>query len=123
MGTFGVEILIFCAFSATWVAPAVAAEDPPRTQKRDTPAPARSNRDTITQVNAPAISVLILTKNEQRDLPGALASVAWSNDILVFDSLSTDQTQEIARAAGRVPDVRATRCDLDDCDAHAAASP
>ena len=46
------------------------------------------------------ISVLILTKNEERDLPGALASVAWSDDVHVFDSCSTDATAEIARAAG-----------------------
>jgi glycosyltransferase involved in cell wall biosynthesis len=46
------------------------------------------------------ISVLILTKNEQLDLPAALASVAWSDDVHVFDSLSTDATVEIARAAG-----------------------
>jgi len=46
------------------------------------------------------ISVLILTRNEQRDLPGCLASVAWSDDIHVFDSHSTDSTVEIARAAG-----------------------
>lgn len=58
------------------------------------------SRDTIAQVNAPGISVLILTKNEQQDLPGALASVAWSDDIHVFDSHSTDATVEIARAAG-----------------------
>ena len=46
------------------------------------------------------ISVLILTRNEQRDLPGCLASVSWSDDIHVFDSLSTDDTIEIAKAAG-----------------------
>jgi glycosyltransferase involved in cell wall biosynthesis len=46
------------------------------------------------------ISVLILTRNEESDLPGALASVAWSDDIHVFDSHSTDATVEIARAAG-----------------------
>ena len=51
-------------------------------------------------VNAPAISVLILTRNEERDLPGALASVAWSDDVHVFDSYSTDATVEIARTAG-----------------------
>jgi glycosyltransferase involved in cell wall biosynthesis len=51
-------------------------------------------------VTAPAISVLILTKNEERDLPAALASVAWSDDIHVFDSHSTDATTDIARAAG-----------------------
>jgi glycosyltransferase involved in cell wall biosynthesis len=46
------------------------------------------------------ISVLILTRNEQQDLPACLASVAWSDDIHVFDSCSTDDTAEIARAAG-----------------------
>ncbi len=46
------------------------------------------------------ISVLILTKNEEQDLPGCLDSVAWSDDIHVFDSFSTDRTAEIARAAG-----------------------
>jgi glycosyltransferase involved in cell wall biosynthesis len=46
------------------------------------------------------ISVLILTRNEQQDLPGCLASVAWSDDVHVFDSFSIDATVEIARAAG-----------------------
>jgi glycosyltransferase involved in cell wall biosynthesis len=46
------------------------------------------------------ISVLILTKNEQHDLPDCLASVAWSDDIHVFDSHSTDATVAIAQAAG-----------------------
>ncbi len=46
------------------------------------------------------ISVLILTRNEERDLPGCLASVAWSEDVHVFDSFSTDTTAEIARSAG-----------------------
>ncbi len=46
------------------------------------------------------ISVLILTKNEQQDLPGCLASVAWCDDVHVFDSFSTDGTVEIARQAG-----------------------
>jgi glycosyltransferase involved in cell wall biosynthesis len=46
------------------------------------------------------ISVLILTKNEQQDLPGCLASVSWSDDIHVYDSMSTDRTVEIAKAAG-----------------------
>jgi len=46
------------------------------------------------------ISVLILTKNEEQDLPGCLESVAWSDDVHVFDSFSTDRTVEIAAAAG-----------------------
>jgi glycosyltransferase involved in cell wall biosynthesis len=57
------------------------------------------------------ISILILTKNEQQDLPGALASVAGINgdehdDIHVFDSGSTDRTHEIARAAGASLTIR-----------------
>lgn len=46
------------------------------------------------------ISILILTKNEERDLPGCLESVAWSDDIHVFDSLSDDATVAIARKHG-----------------------
>jgi len=46
------------------------------------------------------ISVLILTKNEQLDLPGCLASVAWCDDIHLYDSMSTDLTLDIATAAG-----------------------
>jgi glycosyltransferase involved in cell wall biosynthesis len=46
------------------------------------------------------ISVLILTKNEQQDLPGCLKSVAWSDDVHVYDSMSTDATVEIAAAFG-----------------------
>jgi glycosyltransferase involved in cell wall biosynthesis len=46
------------------------------------------------------ISVLILTRDEQQDLPGCLASVSWSDDIHVFDSQSSDETLEIAKAAG-----------------------
>jgi glycosyltransferase involved in cell wall biosynthesis len=46
------------------------------------------------------ISVLILTRNEAADLPGALASVAFSNDIHIVDSHSSDATAAIAAAAG-----------------------
>jgi glycosyltransferase involved in cell wall biosynthesis len=46
------------------------------------------------------ISIVILTKNEEQDLPGCLESVRWSDDIHVYDSVSTDATLDIARAAG-----------------------
>jgi glycosyltransferase involved in cell wall biosynthesis len=46
------------------------------------------------------ISVLILTRNEEKDLPGCLESVSWSDDIHVFDSFSEDCTPEIARRFG-----------------------
>lgn len=45
------------------------------------------------------ISVLILTKNEEQDLPECLKSVAWCDDIHVFDSYSDDRTVGIALAA------------------------
>jgi glycosyltransferase involved in cell wall biosynthesis len=46
------------------------------------------------------ISVLVLTKNEEQDLPGCLESVAWSDDVHVLDSMSTDRTVAIARERG-----------------------
>lgn len=46
------------------------------------------------------VSILILTKNEQQDLPDCLKSVAWCDDIHVFDSYSDDSTVEIAESFG-----------------------
>jgi glycosyltransferase involved in cell wall biosynthesis len=46
------------------------------------------------------VSVLIPTLNEERDLPGALASVSWSDDVHVFDSFSTDATVSVAEGLG-----------------------
>ncbi|MBV8672002.1 MAG: glycosyltransferase family 2 protein [Acidobacteriaceae bacterium] len=46
------------------------------------------------------ISVLIITRNEEQDLPACLDSVSWSDDIFVFDSFSNDRTEEIARRYG-----------------------
>ncbi len=52
------------------------------------------------------ISTLILTKNEEQDLPGCLDSVAWCDDIHIFDSESTDSTAEIAGSRGAHVTVR-----------------
>ncbi len=60
------------------------------------------------------ISVLILTKNEEQDLPGCLQSVAWSDDVHVYDSLSTDKTTDIASAHG----ARITQRPFDNWAAH-----
>lgn len=46
------------------------------------------------------VSILILTKNEEKDLPECLASVGWSDDIYVFDSFSEDATISIAKEYG-----------------------
>jgi glycosyltransferase involved in cell wall biosynthesis len=46
------------------------------------------------------VSVLILTLNEESNLPACLDSVRWCDDIVVFDSFSTDRTLEIAREYG-----------------------
>jgi glycosyltransferase involved in cell wall biosynthesis len=46
------------------------------------------------------ISVLILTKDEERDLPGCLESIACADDIWVLDSESSDRTVEIAQRFG-----------------------
>ncbi len=55
------------------------------------------------------ISVLILTRNEEQDLPACLASVSWCDDLHVFDSESTDRTAEIARSHGATVTVYAFR--------------
>ncbi len=60
------------------------------------------------------ISVLILTKNEERDLPGCLASLDWCDDIHVYDSFSADGTVAIATAAG----ATVTRREFDNWAAH-----
>ena len=48
----------------------------------------------------PAVSVVILTHNEEEKIGAALASVAWADEILVADSASTDRTLEIAAQFG-----------------------
>lgn len=51
-------------------------------------------------MSALKFSVIILTRNEEQDLPGCLESLKWCDDIHVFDSFSDDQTVEIALAHG-----------------------
>lgn len=46
------------------------------------------------------ISACIITLNEERNLPGCLASLDFCSEIVVVDSLSQDQTTEIAGKAG-----------------------
>lgn len=46
------------------------------------------------------ISILILTLNEEQNLPACIASVCWSDDVVVLDSLSGDSTVKIAESLG-----------------------
>jgi glycosyltransferase involved in cell wall biosynthesis len=46
------------------------------------------------------ISILILTKNEEKDLLGCLESINWSDDIHLYDSCSEDNTVKIAKQFG-----------------------
>ncbi len=47
-----------------------------------------------------ALCAIVLTLNEEKHLPACLASLAWADDVLVFDSFSTDRTLDIAHAHG-----------------------
>jgi len=47
-----------------------------------------------------SISVVILTLNEEKNLPACLASTAGCDDVVVLDSGSTDHTVALALAAG-----------------------
>jgi glycosyltransferase involved in cell wall biosynthesis len=46
------------------------------------------------------VSVLIPTKNEARNLPSTLEALSWADQIIVFDSYSSDDTIEIAKKHG-----------------------
>jgi glycosyltransferase involved in cell wall biosynthesis len=46
------------------------------------------------------LSVIILTRNEERNIGDCLKSVSWADEIIVLDAHSTDRTSEIASAAG-----------------------
>jgi glycosyltransferase involved in cell wall biosynthesis len=46
------------------------------------------------------LSVIILTKNEERLIGRCIDSVRWADEVLVIDSLSNDRTIQIAQARG-----------------------
>ncbi len=46
------------------------------------------------------VSVLILTLNEEINIGECIDSCRWSDDVVVFDSCSSDRTREIALAKG-----------------------
>ena len=46
------------------------------------------------------IAGVVLTLNEEKDLPRALQSLSWCDELVVVDSGSTDRTQEVAEKCG-----------------------
>jgi len=61
------------------------------------------------------VSVLILTKDEECNIAQCMDTLAWSDDIVVLDSYSTDRTVEIAM---RYPNVRVIRRKFDTWSKH-----
>ena len=46
------------------------------------------------------LTVVILTLNEERHITDCINSVGWADRVVVLDTLSTDRTVELAKAAG-----------------------
>ena len=46
------------------------------------------------------LAAIILTLNEEQKLPNCLTSLAWVDELVVFDSYSSDRTCDIAREHG-----------------------
>lgn len=46
------------------------------------------------------ISIIVITKNEEKRLPDCLKSVGWAADVIVVDDMSTDRTVEVAKSLG-----------------------
>lgn len=46
------------------------------------------------------IAGVVLTLNEEHDLPRALSSLSWCDELLVVDSGSSDGTHDVAKASG-----------------------
>jgi glycosyltransferase involved in cell wall biosynthesis len=54
----------------------------------------------VSAASSPAVSILVLTLNEESNIAACLQSVAGFDDVVVLDSLSTDSTREIAQGLG-----------------------
>jgi glycosyltransferase involved in cell wall biosynthesis len=47
-----------------------------------------------------SLSLIVITRDEERDLPRCLASAPFAEQVIVVDSGSQDRTREVAQAAG-----------------------
>lgn len=50
----------------------------------------------------PAISAILITKNEEKNIERCLRSLAWADEVVIVDSFSADKTVEIARKFSNV---------------------
>lgn len=48
----------------------------------------------------PGVSAVVITRNEERNLPGCLESLRWVQEVVVLDSGSTDATRDVAERSG-----------------------
>ena len=46
------------------------------------------------------VACIVITKNEERNIAGCLASARWADELIVVDAESADRTVELARASG-----------------------
>ncbi len=46
------------------------------------------------------LTVIVITRNEEKNIAECLGSVRWADDIIVVDAHSTDRTRELARQCG-----------------------
>lgn len=51
-------------------------------------------------MNRPKVSLCIITLNEEQNIARCIKSVPWADEVIVLDSGSTDQTQQIAKSLG-----------------------
>jgi glycosyltransferase involved in cell wall biosynthesis len=63
-------------------------------------AASRTQRNQDEQARRAVVSVIVYTRDEAANIRDCLATVAWSDDVHVVDSHSTDDTATIARALG-----------------------
>ena len=66
-------------------------------ENKQVAAPTQSSPGGGGSAPSPLLSVAIITRNEESNLPRTLASVQFAGEIIVVDSGSTDDTVEIAR--------------------------
>ena len=55
----------------------------------------------------PAVSAIIVTLNEADHIADAIASLSWTDEVIVVDCGSTDEPVTIARSNGARVEVRA----------------